>query len=242
MDMLLSPEVTSRSSQKTLLFKMLWIFPVAAVAAVIYFLMPAMKSAPPAPQVTEPVGQVPQPELPPASLNPQPPPVLSRTPDGNTGVKGIQIPAVTKSKEKPPLPKDAKDKGLAALDKTQSQADKSTAAKWKHTLHINAVDRVWVKVVIDGNEQKEMLLNHGDKVSYGANKSFAVIVGNAAGASILFDGKSFENLGTKGEVVRFNFPLSSVQQPTVIEKDHNDRPVQPSGPLPSPQATETPEH
>ncbi len=242
MDILLSPEVTFRSSQKTLFFKILWIFPVAAVAAVIYFLVPSMNSAPPAPAVKEPVVQGTEIAPPPASVNPQPPPVLSRTPDGNTAVKGIKTPEGTKSKEKV-VPKDVKDKGSAVPDKTRSQADKSTAAKWKHTLNIDAVDKVWVRVVIDGSEQKGMLLNHGDKVSYGANKSFAVIVGNAAGANILFDGKPFENLGAKGEVVRLNFPFSTVHQPAVNEKDQSDSPIQPqpSGPLPSNQSPEAPQ-
>ncbi|MGD0283170.1 MAG: RodZ domain-containing protein [Dissulfurispiraceae bacterium] len=243
MDILLSPEVTFCSSQKTLLFKILWIFPVAAVAAVIYFLIPSMNSAPPAPEVKEPVVQGPEIAPPPASVSPQPPPVLSRTPDGNPAAKSIKTPEGTKSKEKVPVPKDAKDKGLAALDKTRSQADKSSAAKWKHTLNIDAVDKVWVRVVIDGTEQKGMLLNHGDKVSYGANKSFAVIVGNAAGANILFDGKPFENLGAEGEVVRLNFPLSTGQQPTMNQKDQSDSPIQPqpSGPLPSNQAPDAPQ-
>lgn len=195
MDLLLSPEVTSRSPNKTFFFKMLWILPAIAVATAIYFLIFYPRSAS---QVNKQIFSSPRISPPPVALNPQPPPVLSRTPNSNAGVKVIRVPEANK---------------------------KSAALKWKHTLNIDATDRVWIRVLIDGTENKEMLLNHGDKVSYGANKSFAVVVGNAAGANIHFDGKPFEKLGANGEVVKMNFPVSSVQLP--------------SAPLPSRQEPDT---
>lgn len=239
MDLLLSPEVTSRSYNKTLFFKMLWILPAIAVGVAAYFFISFPKSAP---QVDEQVASSHQvsPPPPPVALNPQPPPVLSRTPDSNAGVKVIRLPEPNKSQEMRQSQKDSKDKPPAISEKAQSKGEKSAAPKWKHTLNIDATDRVWIRVLIDGNENKEMMLNHGDKVSYGANKSFAVIVGNAAGANIHFDGKPFEKLGGKGEVVKFDFPGSGVQPPAAREKDPNAASEKPLAPMPSRQEQDNP--
>jgi cytoskeleton protein RodZ len=235
-DMLLSPEGASGSVLKKFSFKILWIFLAAAIGAGIYFLWPATKSAPPEPQVT---GQTESPTMayPPVILPAPdsnntvmktPQALMLPAPDSNTVVKAPHIPEGNKSQEKTPVSKDTKDKGLAVKEKHQPQDEKNTTPRKRHTLAIDATGKVWIMVVIDGTEKKEMLLNAGDKVIYGADKSFAVIVGNAAGANILFNGKSFKNLGAAGEVVRLNFPLSTVQQPLVNEKGSNDTTEQPA--------------
>jgi len=203
-----SPEAMSPSPMKLVPAKLLWILPIVAIVVIIYFLWPATKAVPPAPQ---PAGQAahvsPAPQT---YVNPQPPPALSRTPDSNITMKTVKPPENVKPQDKKPLVSDMKNVGFAAQENTKTQVEKAAEAKWKHILNINATGRVWVSVLIDGNERKQMLLNKGDKVSYGGNKSFALIVGNASGANVVFDGKLFEDLGAEGEVVRLNFP----QQPS----------------------------
>ena len=236
-DMLLLPEDTSRRSLKTFPFKMLWIFLAVALLAGIYFFGPAMKNAPPATQGNEQTVQMPWTSTPPASWNPQPP-VVSPVPP----IKDTYIPEMNKALEKPPGPRDSRDRLSSKQEKPQLQGENSAAAKKKHMLTIDATDRVWIRVVIDGTENKEMLLNLGDKVSYGANESFVLTVGNAAGAKIIFDGKSFEDLGAKGEVVRLNFLHSTLQQPSVKQNESKKTSEQPSEPVPSQQAPDNSEH
>jgi cytoskeleton protein RodZ len=220
LDKLISPEVKTFPSIKSAPVKMLWILPLIAIIAGIYFLMPAMNSAPPPlPQRSVQPAPVPQTTPPAVSQSPQAPSIPSPVAADNIVTKGSKIPEAVKAQEKPAIPKDA------IIDTKDKKTDNSAAAKKKHTLRIDATDKVWIKVVIDGKAIRETLLYQGDKTNYGANKSFSLIVGNAAGAKILFDGKSYENLGMEGQVVRLDFPA----------------PAQPSAPQSPPQEPDKPE-
>ena len=152
-------------------------------------------------------AQVPQAGPPLVSQTPQTPSVLPLLHDSSEVVKGLQVPPSSPAK-------------------SQSHDEKSASSKKKHELRIDATDRVWLRVVIDGKENKQMTLNEGDTVSFGADESVALTVGNAAGARILFDGKSFENLGADGQVVNLVFPSSGSP---VISKQ--PAPVQPGEPV-----------
>ncbi|MBF0507095.1 MAG: helix-turn-helix domain-containing protein [Nitrospirae bacterium] len=224
-DKLFPAEVKSSSPFKTSSLKILWIFPVIVVVAGIYLVMPAFKIAPPPSQQQNiQIPQIPQAASPVVPGNPPAPSVLPSFPGTDTTVKNPRTPESRESsgasvvhglneptgQGKPPVPKDTKKEAhevtaKAAL-KPQSGDENNAADKKKHILKIDATDKVWVKVVIDGKENKEMLLHGGDEVSYGAKESFTLTVGNAAGARIRFDGKPYENLGDEGQVVKLNFP------------------------------------
>ncbi len=221
MDMLLLPEGTSIRTSRKFPLTMLWIVLAVAIAAGIYFFLPVTKHAPPATKGNEQTVQVPWTSSP----NTQPP-ALSLAPV----IKNTHVPEMKKTLERPSVVKDAKNSLSSKQEKPQLQGEKSAAAKKKHMLNINATDRVWIRVVIDGTENKQMLLNKGDKVSFGANESLALTVGNAAGAKIIYDDKSFEDLGAEGQVVRLNFPHPVLEQP-----------APPSEPVPSKEAPDTPE-
>lgn len=81
-----------------------------------------------------------------------------------------------------------------------------TVQKKKHNLDITAVDKTWIQIIIDGADKREMLLNPGEKVNYEANQSIDILIGNAAGVKLKFDGKEFEGLGEKGQVIKLNLP------------------------------------
>ena len=238
-DMLLLPEDTASRPIKKFPLRS-WILLAVALAAGIYFLLPSMKNAPPVPQGNEQTVQTPGMSSPPASLNLQPP-VLSPSPAIDTATKDTHVPESKKALEKPSAPRGAKESLSSQQEKPQLRGEKSAAAKKKHVLTIDATDSVWIKVVIDGTQDKKMLLNQGDKVSYEANESFLLTVGNAAGAKIIFDGKTFEDLGAKNEVVRLNFRHSTLQQPIVKQKEPQESSEQPSEPVPSQQAPDTSE-
>ncbi|MFA5353401.1 MAG: RodZ domain-containing protein [Thermodesulfovibrionales bacterium] len=79
-------------------------------------------------------------------------------------------------------------------------------AQKKHNLDITASDKVWVRVVADDAETKEALLNAGDKMNIQADEAFRIVVGNASGVRLSFDGKDIGPLGDKAEVVKIVLP------------------------------------
>jgi cytoskeletal protein RodZ len=99
---------------------------------------------------------------------------------------------------------------------TNMHDNKNKIAQKRYLLDITAMDRTWVQIVIDGIDKKEILLNAGERVNYEANQTINVLIGNASGVKLKFNGKEFENLGEKGQVIKLSFPHmqenSSIQQ------------------------------
>ncbi len=97
--------------------------------------------------------------------------------------------------------------------------DPSGVQTRNHVLSVAATDRVWLQVVIDGIEKRETILREGERVSYEADKSFAVKIGNAGGIRMKYDGKVFENLGAKGQVIHLLFPEQPPQNNTTFNRN-----------------------
>ena len=75
-----------------------------------------------------------------------------------------------------------------------------------HVLTIRANEEVWIKTVLDGGEPFEVLLKEGERVEWKARENFSLVIGNAAGASLTFDGREIPLLGERGKVVRLSLP------------------------------------
>jgi hypothetical protein len=88
-----------------------------------------------------------------------------------------------------------------------------------HRLDIVATDKVWLQVIIDGTEKRDMLLNPGDRVNYTATQSFALKIGNAAGLRLIFNQREFDNLGSKGQVISLSLPENE-SDPSVPKKQN----------------------
>lgn len=76
----------------------------------------------------------------------------------------------------------------------------------QQNLKIEAVDKVWMRIIIDDKEKKEFLLNPGQKIEFQADKFFRVHIGNAGGVKIIFNGKDLGKLGETGQVVYLKLP------------------------------------
>ncbi|MCX8026613.1 MAG: helix-turn-helix domain-containing protein [Thermodesulfovibrionales bacterium] len=96
-------------------------------------------------------------------------------------------------------------KPLQDISSTVSNTD-STTDKTRHNLNLIATDKVWIQVLIDNKEKKEITLNPGDTISYNANSSFSLLIGNAGGIKINFNGKIIDKLGDRGAVIRLKLP------------------------------------
>ncbi len=67
-------------------------------------------------------------------------------------------------------------------------------------LTIACQERTWVKIVIDGLEQKEFMLNPEEVVMLSAKETFDLLIGNAAGVKLFYNGKDTGFTGENGEV------------------------------------------
>jgi cytoskeleton protein RodZ len=72
-------------------------------------------------------------------------------------------------------------------------------------LMITCHERTWVSVIIDGTEKKELMLKPEEVVMLNAKERFDLLVGNAGGVNIFFNGKDTEFTGEKGQVKRVTF-------------------------------------
>jgi cytoskeletal protein RodZ len=208
------PGIKSHAPQKSILSsKVFWAVSVLAVVAVIYLILPAMENSQP-PASPQPTQLYPEPypekalpqgiaDSPGGPGTFQEPGVVSQPPRGQAANPPAVSPDTGGTITEKNMQMRSAESVTAAKD---NMVEYSAAAGKKHTLQVDATDKVWVKVVIDGREKRESLLRRGDKVSYGANETIALTVGNAAGARIHFDGKFFENLGAEGKVVKLIFP------------------------------------
>ncbi|MBI5286371.1 MAG: helix-turn-helix domain-containing protein [Deltaproteobacteria bacterium] len=64
----------------------------------------------------------------------------------------------------------------------------------------------WVQVTVDNGKTFDALLREGEKASWEAKEGFVLVVGNAGGVDVTFDGKPLGKLGEEGQVVRLKLP------------------------------------
>lgn len=100
----------------------------------------------------------------------------------------------------------------AAQEGARIQKDNAAGGK-KHSLTVQAVDTVWIKVKIDESAPFDVVLRKGEGVSWKAARQFALVVGNAGGVTLTFDGKRLKGLGKSGEVVHFKLPREEEEEP-----------------------------
>ena len=106
------------------------------------------------------------------------------------------LPPATKSQETlpPPAPEVKKVSPAAATQAVQ------------HTIELIATDSTWLSATIDEKESKEMILKPGDRIKWTAKSNISLIIGNAEGLKVIFDGKELGPLGGKGKVVKLKLP------------------------------------
>ncbi len=114
----------------------------------------------------------------------------------------------TEKTEKPAeKAKDVIESPVQALNKKEAEPPpqpKTEQVKKENrnlTLVISAAEQSWLMITIDDKEKKDILLQHGEKISLRAEKNFLVTLGNAGGVDIEFNGKKLEPFGPKGRVV-----------------------------------------
>lgn len=79
------------------------------------------------------------------------------------------------------------------------------AGKMYH-LVIEAHELTWIRIAEDRNPAYEALLKPGDKIERMASDYFQLVIGNAGGINLTFQGKLLGNLGKPGQIINMRLP------------------------------------
>jgi cytoskeleton protein RodZ len=117
-----------------------------------------------------------------APLKQEPAPVQHVSQDTSSNTQG----------EKPPVKADEADGGLSLTGIVK--------------------ERTWLRITIDGKEEKEYLFQPGSRPQWRGKESFYMIIGNAGGVDFELNGKRVGDLGKSGQVIRLTLPRNAGQQ------------------------------
>ena len=67
-------------------------------------------------------------------------------------------------------------------------------------------ERTWLRITIDGKEEKEYLFQPGSRPQWRGKEKFYILIGNAGGIDFDLNGKRVGDLGKPGQVVRVTLP------------------------------------
>lgn len=96
------------------------------------------------------------------------------------------------------------DKGPEAKSKIK-QTDSGNVAE-ELSLKISAVKDTWMKVIIDGQNPKEYLLNSGDLLELKALKGYNLLVGDAGAIRLNFNGRALDIPRESGRAANIQIP------------------------------------
>lgn len=106
----------------------------------------------------------------------------------------------------------AKTPQSGAAPLTSAALVESPAGRSSHLLQASAKEATWIRVLIDGQSPKEMILQPGQSASWSADSIFVLTLGNAGGVTLTIDGQELPPLGKSGQVLRnIRLPFSSTE-------------------------------
>jgi cytoskeleton protein RodZ len=71
-----------------------------------------------------------------------------------------------------------------------------------HLLRVQAKEETWLRVTIDDQHAKDVLLRPGQVVEWSAGAGFTLTLGNAGGVEVILDGQGLPPFGKSGQVIR----------------------------------------
>jgi cytoskeleton protein RodZ len=111
-------------------------------------------------------------------------------------VKQEAAPLQNSSQEAPPTPQRGEDLARDQTDDGEGRLSLTGIVK----------ERTWLRITIDGKEEKEYLFQTGARPRWRAKEKFQVFIGNAGGIDFELNGKRVGTLGKPGQVVRLTLP------------------------------------
>lgn len=116
----------------------------------------------------------------------------------------VQRPAVTSenpvvSSEQPP-PEEPQKEDTAANEKAALTVEEP------YVLVVEASELTWIQISKNGAPSFEVMLKPGERIMEKASERFDLLIGNAGGVDIRFQGMSLGPLGGHGQVIRLTLP------------------------------------
>ena len=93
---------------------------------------------------------------------------------------------------------------LPAFAQTEKKRESSPLRE--HTLVIKASERSWIKIQDGCALPFDVVLYPGDSYTRTSSHPLAIVIGNAGGVQVIFDGKGLNRMGEKGGVVKLKLP------------------------------------
>jgi transcriptional regulator with XRE-family HTH domain len=106
-------------------------------------------------------------------------------------------------------PPEAADRPPALKGPAYREALPARAAEGKLVLVMDAVEKTWIRINIDGEESLEYLLRPKDHVELEADSHYIMRIGNAGGLKMRLNGRPVHIPGKSGEVVSLKLPQPS---------------------------------
>jgi len=76
----------------------------------------------------------------------------------------------------------------------------------KHQFGVEATQKTWVQVTMDDKSTQNAMLEPGEMREWEAEKSVRIVIGNAGGVRMKWDGRPVEIPAKPGSVIRFSLP------------------------------------
>jgi cytoskeleton protein RodZ len=188
---------------------------VIALGFIVFLNLPKTTTVAPPPQTVESTPQAAQttPAAPPPQTVESTPQAAQTTPGPQAGQAGQTIKSApstqtgqtTKSvPSTQATPPNTKEQPAEASPAAAEEG--ASAVLEPKKLTIVCQDTTWVRITIDGHEEKEFMLKPEEVVKLQAKESFDLLVGNAGGVKLLYNGKDTGFSGETGEVKQVRLP------------------------------------
>ena len=90
--------------------------------------------------------------------------------------------------------------------RTEAVVPENVEPRAKQRISIQVVEDTWLKVIVDSLRTNEYSLEPGDTLELDADKEFSLLIGNATGIRLSFNGKPVSVPGKSGQVVTIQLP------------------------------------
>ena len=125
-----------------------------------------------------------------------------------TTLEAMVIPTTTLAPAEPSIPGESP----AGTLPPPSQETNIVPEQYPINLIIEAVNQCWISVNADGRQITSQLLARGDKLPFRAHNQIALIIGNAGGINLRFNGNALRKLGASGEVQKVILTLDNYKE------------------------------
>ncbi|NCO60608.1 MAG: hypothetical protein COZ70_13040 [Deltaproteobacteria bacterium CG_4_8_14_3_um_filter_51_11] len=133
-------------------------------------------------------------------------PEKAEHPDEEAAAHNIRIPE-TADEEAPDADRQQDEALIQELKPPpEKEPPERKAEEGDIVLKATALKRTWLRVVADGGEPMEYMLTAGMEREFYAKEGFELLIGNAGGIVLEFNGEKMQNLGSPGEVLRLSLP------------------------------------